>query len=83
MTGGSESERFVSQFHRFLKVLQLPCLQETRVQVYCEAVEGVRAIGMTRRLESERFAVQFHRFLKVLRLSCLQEMRVQVHCKAV
>ena len=48
MTKGSESERFAVQFYRFFKVLYLPCLLETRVQVNCEVVDVVRAIEMTK-----------------------------------
>ena len=83
MTRGSERQRFAMQFYRFLQVLQLPCLLETRQQASCEVVERVGAIRMTRGSERQRFAIEFYRFLQVLALPCLLETRMQGICEVV
>ena len=74
MTRGSERQRFVIQFYRFLEVLHFSCPLETRPQVNCEIIEGFGAIRMTRGPESERFAIEMNGFIDIVCRLSLRSM---------
>ena len=68
MTRRLKSESFVTTFERFIKILHLSCLRETKAQATCEAVEEGEASRVTKGEEIKHFAITVDIFVDMVRL---------------